>query len=157
MEFLRDTLSLQEPISMCFSYNQIRNFTSKYLIACHEHVWALVDCMFEVNDDAWIMIHGIMTCYISCVIESWWKILAYCGINSSPPGQNGRHFANDTFRCIFLNEKLCILFKISLKFVPKGPIDNDTALVWIMAWRRIGDKSLSEPMLTQFTDTYMRH
>ena len=26
-----------------------------------------------------------------------------------------------------------------------------------MAWRRIGDKPLSEPMLTQFTDAYMRH
>ena len=26
-----------------------------------------------------------------------------------------------------------------------------------MAWRRIGDKPLSEPMLTWFTDTYMRH
>ena len=24
-----------------------------------------------------------------------------------------------------------------------------------MAWRRIGDKPLSEPMLTQFTDTYV--
>ena len=26
-----------------------------------------------------------------------------------------------------------------------------------MAWRRIGDKPLSEPMLTQFTDAYRRH
>ena len=26
-----------------------------------------------------------------------------------------------------------------------------------MAWRRIGDKPLSESMLTQFTDAYMRH
>ena len=26
-----------------------------------------------------------------------------------------------------------------------------------MAWRLIGDKPLSEPMLTQFTDAYMRH
>ena len=37
-------------------------------------------------------------------------------INSSPPGQNGRHFAEDIFRCIFKNEKFCILIKISLKF-----------------------------------------
>ena len=27
-------------------------------------------------------------------------------VNSSPPGQNGRHFADDTFRCIFVNENL---------------------------------------------------
>ena len=26
-----------------------------------------------------------------------------------------------------------------------------------MAWRRIGDKSLCEPMLTRFTEAYMRH
>ena len=26
-----------------------------------------------------------------------------------------------------------------------------------MAWRRIGDKPLSEPMLTKFADAYMRH
>ena len=53
--------------------------------------------------------------------------------------------------------KFCILIQISLKFVSKGPIDNKTALVQVMAWRRIGDKSLPEPMLTQFTDAYMRH
>ena len=37
--------------------------------------------------------------------------------------------ADDIFKCIFLNEKLCILIRISLKFAPKGPIDNNPALV----------------------------
>ena len=37
--------------------------------------------------------------------------------------------------------------KISLKFVPKGPINNIPALVQIMAWRRPGDKPISEPMM----------
>ena len=45
---------------------------------------------------------------------------------------------------------------ISLKFVPKGPIDNKSALVQVMAWRRKGDKSLLGPMLAEFTDAYMR-
>ena len=36
---------------------------------------------------------------------------------SYPPGKNGRHFADDIFKCIFVNEKFCILIKISLKFV----------------------------------------
>ena len=40
------------------------------------------------------------------------------------PGQNGRYFADDIFRCILANEKFCILIEISLKFVPNGPIDN---------------------------------
>ena len=69
--------------------------------------------------------------------------------------QNGCHFTDDIFRCIFVNEKICILIKISLKFVAKGPIDNNPALVEIMAWRQIGAEPLSEPMLTRFTDAYM--
>ena len=78
-------------------------------------------------------------------------------LNSSPPGQNGRHFTDDVFKYIFMNKKSCIFIRISLKFVPKGPIANTSALVLVMAWRRTGDKPLPEPMLTQFTDAYMRH
>ena len=70
------------------------------------------------------------------------------------PGQMAE---NDIFRCIFVNEKFSILIKISLKIVPKGPIDNIQALVQIMAWRQIGDKPLFESVLTWFTDAYMRH
>ena len=65
--------------------------------------------------------------------------------------------ADDIFKCIFWNEKFCIIIKISLKFVPKGPIDNNPEMVQIMAWRGVGDKQLSEPMLTRFTDANMRH
>ena len=75
------------------------------------------------------------------------------------PGQNGHRLADDICKRIILYEKLLIeiLIEISLKFVPKGPIDNNPTLVQIMAWRRIGDKPLSEPMFTRFTDAYMRH
>ena len=65
--------------------------------------------------------------------------------------------ADDIFKCILLNEKYCILIKISQKFVPRGLIGNNLALVKIMAWRQICDKPLSEPMLTRYTDAYMRH
>ena len=82
----------------------------------------------------------------------WWT-----SINSSPPGQNGYHFADNLFKCIFLNEIFLILIQTSLKFVPKVQIDNKWALVQVMAWRRTGNKQLSEPMLTQFNDAYMRH
>ena len=60
---------------------------------------------------------------------------------------NGRHFADDIFKSIFLNENIWTPIKISLKFVPKGLINNIPALVKIMAWRRPGDKPLSEPMM----------
>ena len=69
-----------------------------------------------------------------------------------PPGQNGRHFSDDIFMRIFVNEKFCILIKSSLAFVLKGQIDNNTTIIQIMALRRISDEPLSEPMLTQFTD-----
>ena len=68
-------------------------------------------------------------------------------VNTLRPRQNGRHFADDIFKCIFLNENAGILLKISLKFVPKVRINNIPALVQIMAWRRPGDKPLSEPMM----------
>ena len=48
---------------------------------------------------------------------------------------------------IFLNENICIPINISLKFVPKGQINNIPSLVQIMAWRRPGDKPLFELML----------
>ena len=68
-------------------------------------------------------------------------------INTLRPRKNGRRFADDTFKRLFLNENVRISIKISLKFVPKGPINNNPALVQIMAWRRSGDKPLSEPMM----------
>ena len=75
-----------------------------------------------------------------------WHLQDYC-FNTLRPRQNGRHFADDIFECIFLNENVWISIKISLKFVPKGSISNIPALVQKMACRRLGDKPLSEPML----------
>ena len=78
--------------------------------------------------------------------------------NSSHPGQNGHHFADDIFSYVFfVNEKFFILINISLKYIPKGAIYNKPAFVQMMAWRRIGNKPLSELLPTRFTDAYMRH
>ena len=60
--------------------------------------------------------------------------------------QNGRHFPDDIFKCIFLNENDLISIAISVYFVPYGPVDYKSALVQIMAWWQAGDKPLSEPM-----------
>ena len=84
-------------------------------------------------------------------------VMVTCLSAASWNRQNGRHFADNIFKYIFLNENIWIPIKISLKFVPKGLINNIPALVQIMAWRRLGDKPLFEPVLTQFTDAYMRH
>ena len=74
---------------------------------------------------------------------------AYRWVNSSLPGQHGRHFTEDVFRCTLMNEKFCILIKISLKGVPKGPIGDKPALVEIMAWCQVGDKPFSEQSGTE--------
>ena len=68
-------------------------------------------------------------------------------LNTLRPRQNGRHFADDIFKCIFLNGNIWISIKSSLKFVPKGPINNIAALVHIMACRRPDDNPLSELFL----------
>ena len=72
-------------------------------------------------------------------------------VNTLRTRQNGRHFADDIFKCIFLNEHVWIPIKISTKVVPMGPINIIPALVQIMAWRRPGDKPLSEPMVVSLT------
>ena len=74
-------------------------------------------------------------------------LLLDCLVNTLRPRQDGRHFPDDIFKYIYLNENARISLKKSLKFVPKVQINNIPAFVQIMAWRRPGDKPLSEPMM----------
>ena len=46
-----------------------------------------------------------------------------------------------------MNEDIWVSIEVSLKFVPEGSINNISALVQIMAWRRPDDKPLCEPMM----------
>ena len=91
-----------------------------------------------------------------------WKLLSSLRCNSTEigmtslmlfntlrPRQNGCHFADDTFKCIFFTESIRIWIKISLKFVLRVPINNILALVSLMAGRRPGDKLLFEPMMVR--------
>ena len=48
---------------------------------------------------------------------------------------------------ISLNKNVWISIRMTLEFVHKGPINNIAALVQIMAWRRLRNKTLSEPMM----------
>ena len=78
-------------------------------------------------------------------------------INTLRLRQNGRHFTDNIFKCIFLNENFRILIRFSLKFVLKGPIHNKSALIQVMACYLFSTKPLPETMLMQFTDAYMHH
>ena len=99
--------------------------------------------------------HGIL--FVCCVTKiwryfCWYHVVSYgwfaCTImfNTLWPRQNGRHFADNTFKRIFL-KNVRISIKISLNFVQKSPINNKPALFQIMAWRRPGDKPLSEAII----------
>ena len=72
--------------------------------------------------------------------------------------QNGCHFADEIFKCIFFDENVQIVIKISLEFVPKVPINNIPALVQIMVWRRLGLNELTSMDWCE-TDliSYVRH
>ena len=50
------------------------------------------------------------------------------------PDENGSHSADDIFKHLFLKEKFHILIKISLKFLPKCPIDNIVNIGLSIAW-----------------------
>ena len=70
-----------------------------------------------------------------------------CQVTPDISGSAIESQSDDIFKWTFLNENVWISIKISLKFVPWGLSNNIPALVQIMAWRRPGDKTLSEPMM----------
>ena len=76
----------------------------------------------------------------------FFKWVTVTWLKHTEPRQNAYHFADDTFKHFFLND-VKISIEISLKLVPKGPINNSLALVQIMAWCRPGNKPLSDPMI----------
>ena len=97
---------------------------------------------------------GKINSYVICEmlpILSWLQYAMHHSmlpvVNTLRPRQNGRRFADDTFKRIFLNENVRISITISLKFVPKGPMNNNPSLFQIMACRLDSNKPLSEPMM----------
>ena len=101
-----------------------------------------------IGGQIWIMFPLVSSGSCDADMQQWTcPSPTHCPLNTWRPTQNGRRFADDVFKCIFLNANVCISFKISLKFVPRVPINNIPVLVQIMAWRRPGDKPLSEPMM----------
>ena len=70
--------------------------------------------------------------------------------------QNGWHVEDRIFKCIFLNENIWSSIDISLKFVPKGQIDNFASLVHngLAPTRR---QSVIWTNDERFTDAYMCH
>ena len=87
--------------------------------------------------------------WTSLLIIALASVMNWLIFNTLRTKQNGWHFPDDIFICIFLNENVWISLKISLNVVPKVLIDNIPSLVQIMAWRRPGDKPLPKPMMVR--------
>ena len=85
------------------SYNSVR-LSDTYIMYSHQGTWQASSCSGN-------------------------GVLPAGDITHLPLDKMAVTFADAIFRCIFVNEKFCILTKISTKFVPKGPINNNPALV----------------------------
>ena len=106
----------------------------------------------------WVPIHMQVQCWASLPFleqfshESFviigWRLLTHL------PWTKWLQFCRQHLQRDFPEWKVLHFIWIWLDFVPKGPIDNKPVLGYIMAWRRIGDRPLPEPMLTRFNDIY---
>ena len=68
-------------------------------------------------------------------LSQWWHSLLmdicvtqYQWVNTLALGQNGWHFADYIFKCIFLKGNVFYLIRILLEFVPKGSVDDKVVL-----------------------------
>ena len=87
---------------------------------------------------------------IAVAFDGGTKGLLLTSLNTLRPTQNGRHFSDDIFKCIFFNENVSIVIKISRKFVPNVLVNHIPILALIVAWHRPGDKQLYEPMMVSW-------
>ena len=117
----------------------------------------LIQYKLNIDDcQGWFHIFGLIRPVWYCSRSKQLLITEYERSYDHPLTHWGRDEMNNisqtTFSNVFSSMKMFeFRFKISLMFVPKGPINNIPALLQIMAWRRWGDKPLSEPMLNFFS------
>ena len=139
-------LDPRERLSVRFEsiYNDIhsRNCVSKCRLYNGGHFVSALMCWSSMEStDVWRAMDGPME------RTKWPSVLMATEINTLRPKQDGRHFPDDILKCIFLNENVWIALTISLKCVRKVRTNNIPSLVQIMAWRRPGDKPLTEPIM----------
>ena len=81
--------------------------------------------MGYLGTDFMHILHG----YLTVIGAIMWTALLVKLLSLTHWGREKIGFADDIFKCIFLNENVWISIQISLKFVSKGQINNITALV----------------------------
>ena len=132
----------------CWSCRTLKRKFCHLTKSSHWLHWKLSWWQFRQNDNISVSLNSICRCNDDQVPTT--KL-------THPPSTKWPPFTRRHFQMHFHEWKALYLIRISLKFVPNGPINNIPALIQIMARRQSGDKPLSQSMLTQFTDAYMRH
>ena len=123
-----------------------KHWTEAPMRICFQVIDHLSICHIYANCVPWIFMTSGPLFSEQCHLPKF-RSVEYKFLNTSRPIRNGQHFADDIFKRIFFNENVWISINISLTCAPKYPINNYPPLVQIMAWRRPGDKPLSEPMM----------
>ena len=92
-------------------------------------------------------ITGLTVCdvYFWCVVY----ISVKFHFNTLLPRWNSRHFPDNIFKCVVLNENVSIWIKISLKLVPKGTINSFRPSDAI--WRHRSGSTLAQVMASCLT------
>ena len=76
--------------------------------------------------------HWVKTIDLPRSVTVWFWLYSCDLINTLRPKQNRRHFADDTLKRTFVNENFRNSIKMSLKFVPKGPVNNYLNQWWLV-------------------------
>ena len=112
---------------------------------------------FLLNNSAhffgWYLDRAIIWwCYMLEYDAVQWLIWWIHPFNTLGPRQNGRHFPDDIFKCIFLNENVRVSIKISLKIVPM--VQSTLFQNWLRQW--LGAGQATSHCLSQWWLVYWR-
>ena len=95
-------------------------------VGTYVYIYLLVHAYIHMNTHPYIHKYA----YTQVTYRDMYTYYMWCGSSGTITlmmGQNGGHFADNIFKCIFLN--MCLLIQISVKFVSNGSINNSAALV----------------------------
>ena len=93
-----------------------------YLSVCVRIIYRKTSILEDISWD-WNQDEAIINSQATLFVLGSCRTFNYLPVFVHVLTHNGRQFADDTYRCIFLNENVSISIEISLKFVPQGPIN----------------------------------